>query len=390
MIGDRNHRRNHENPSRGWDQLVVYHQGDPFFSSLVEAINSAKRSVDMEVYIFVLDIVGERVLAALKAARARGVRVRLAVDGIGSSTTGAALRERAAASQILFKIYHELPWERWWRGARAGVGRKRVRDLLRRLNTRNHRKMCIIDGTRAFVGSMNVAECHLASLVGDAAWRDTGVMIEGPDVRVLVDTFEEVWAGTWRRLRRRLKRHHVHTSELIRLNVRRKQRRQNFVDLLVRVVGARQRVWITNAYFVPDGSIIRALSVAAQSGVDVRILVPRFSDVVFMPWVAAAFHFGLLKAGVRVFEYNRSILHAKTMLIDEWALVGSSNLNHRSLLHDLEADIVLDSESARLNLESQFITDCKNAAEITLDNWRARPFLERILGRILLGVRYLL
>jgi cardiolipin synthase len=250
--------------------------------------------------------------------------------------------------------------------------------------------VCIIDGVRAFVGSMNVAAYHLSEVAGRHAWRDTGVMVEGEDVSVLADSFEEVWIGSLRRLRRRLKRKRAQSSELVRLNVRHKQRQANYVDLLVRVVRARRRVWITNAYFVPDGSILRALAIAAQSGVDVRIIVPRFSDVVFMPWVASAFHLGLLRAGVKVFEYQRSILHAKTMLIDEWTLVGSSNLNHRSLLHDLEADVVLADEGACTSLEQQFLHDCDDSLQITLENWRARPFVERALGRALLAFRYLL
>jgi cardiolipin synthase len=376
--------------AKRWHRVAVYNDGDRFLAALESAIREARSSIDMESYIFMLDQAGERVLNALEEATGRGVRVRLAVDGIGSSTWTRALRERATNGRILFKVYHELPWERWWRGGRAGSGRRKLSSVLRRLNARNHRKVCIIDGVRAFVGSMNVAAYHLSEVAGRHAWRDTGVMVEGEDVSVLADSFEEVWIGSLRRLRRRLKRKRAQSSELVRLNVRHKQRQANYVDLLVRVVRARRRVWITNAYFVPDGSILRALAIAAQSGVDVRIIVPRFSDVVFMPWVASAFHLGLLRAGVKVFEYQRSILHAKTMLIDEWTLVGSSNLNHRSLLHDLEADVVLADEGACTSLEQQFLHDCDDSLQITLENWRARPFVERALGRALLAFRYLL
>ncbi len=376
--------------AKQWQRVEVYNDGDLFFEALEGAIRAAQRSIDMESYIFMLDQAGERVLKLLKDAATRGVRVRLAVDGIGSSTWAKELRTRATEGRILFKVYHELPWERWWRGGRTGPGRRKLSAVLRRLNARNHRKVCIIDGMRAFVGSMNVAACHLPAVVGQSAWRDTVVMVEGPDVAVLADTFEEVWIGSWRRLRRRLRSRRAQSSELVRLNVRHKQRQANYLDLLVRIVRARRRVWITNAYFVPDGSILRALAIAAQAGVDVRIVVPRFSDVVFIPWVASAFHLGLLRAGVKVFEYQLSILHAKTMLIDDWTLVGSSNLNHRSLLHDLEADVVLVDEKACTSLEQQFVRDCQGSVPITLENWRARPFIERALGRVLLAFRYLL
>jgi cardiolipin synthase len=158
---------------------------------------------------------------------------------------------------------------------------------------------------------------------------------------------------------------------LVRLNTRRALRRENYLDLLVRILGAKRRIWIENAYFVPDGALIRALKVAAESGVDVKIVVPAISDVFFIPWVTAAFNLGLLRAGVKVFEYNKGMMHAKTVLIDDWGLVGSSNLNHRSLFHDLEADLVLADESACLS-------------QVTLDNWRSRPTLERLIGKVLL------
>jgi cardiolipin synthase len=176
----------------------------------------------------------------------------------------------------------------------------------------------------------------------------------------------------------------------VRLNLRRAQRRENYLDLLVRILKSERRIWIENAYFVPDGSLVRALRTAAEAGVDVRIVVPAVSDVFFIPWVTSAFHVGLLQAGVRIFEYTKGMLHAKTMLIDDWGLVGSSNLNHRSLLHDLEADLVLGAEDASRSLEEQFEVDCTDSREVTLRNWRERPWLERVLGRMLLWMRWVL
>jgi cardiolipin synthase len=159
---------------------------------------------------------------------------------------------------------------------------------------------------------------------------------------------------------------------------------------LVRLVGAQRRIWIETAYFVPDGSLVRALRAAAEGGVDVRIVVPAVSDIFFIPWVTSAFHVGLLRAGVRIFEYTGSMMHAKTMLIDDWGLVGSSNLNHRSLFHDLEADVVLASEEASCSLEQQFERDCSGSREVALDTWHERSWIERALGRLLLWMRWVL
>ncbi len=368
----------------------MYHDGDSYFSALEAEIRGARRSIHLESYIFATDRLGERVLSALSDAVQRGVSVRLIVDGIGSSTWVSSIRQRAALAGIQLKVFHELPWQRWWQGRDQSEAPQSLARLLQKLNNRNHRKVCIIDERRAFVGSMNVIEYHLASCVGDTAWRDTGVYLEGREAAVLVSSFNELWHNERRGFRLRRRKRSAHSGDLILLNVRRSQRSENYLDLLVRMLSAKERIWIENAYFVPDASLIRVLGVAAGSGVDVKVLVPAFSDVVFIPWVASAFHLGLLRAGVRVFEYTKCVLHAKTMVIDEWGLVGSSNLNHRSLLHDLEADAVLvDAESCR-SLQQQFELDCAHGQEVTLENWRRRPLLERVIGRLLLAVRRVL
>ncbi len=375
-----------------WDSSRVFHSGDEFFTALEAALDAAQGRLDFESYIFATDRIGQRILAALARAAARGVKVRLLVDGIGSSAWTSDLRKWASSAGVQFKVFHQPPWERWWRGAEPGPRRTRLRETLRRLNNRNHRKVCIIDGRAAFVGSMNVIDCHVPSLSGAETWRDTGACVEGPEVEVLARSFEWVWFGSLRRLALRLRGagRRDESSELVRLNTRRRQREENYLDLLVRIVGSARRVWITNAYFVPDGSLLRALAAAAQGGVDVRILVPQFTDVWFIPWVASAFHLGLLRAGVRVFEYTGSVLHAKTMVVDDWALVGSSNLNHRSLLHDLEADVVLPDEKDRTSLERQFMIDMESAQEVTIGTWQERPWIERAIGRCLLLFRYVL
>lgn len=375
-----------------WESSQLFHNGDEFFSALESAIDCAHERIDFESYTFANDRIGERVCAALARAVARGVRVRLIVDGIGSSSWTAAVRVWAKQAKVQFKVFHQPPWERLWRSRKAGPRRARLREVLRRLNNRNHRKVCIIDGRTAFVGSMNVIDYHVPSIAGAGTWRDTGVVVVGQEVQVLTRSFEWIWYGALRRMALRLrgKGKRLKSSELVRLNTQRRQRQENYLELLARIVGARRRVWITNAYFVPDGSLLRALAAAAGAGADVRILVPKFSDVWFIPWVTSALHLGLLRAGVQVFEYTGAVLHAKTMVIDDWALVGSSNLNHRSLLHDLEADVVLPDEKDRASLERQFTIDLESAQAVTLRSWQQRPWLERVVGRGFLFFKYLL
>lgn len=374
-----------------WEFISIYHSGDQFFDALGRAIDQAQRTIDIEMYIFAVDRLGQRLLTQLGESVRRGVRVRLIVDGIGSSAWIYDVRRICKQLRIELKVFHELPWTRWQIKRQLGQRRLSFFRALQRINNRNHRKVCIIDGQRGFLGSMNVIEYHCASLVGDKVWRDCGAEVLGREVAVLDASFQELWnrrrgaLAAARRLRRELV-----SGSLVRLNVLRAQRRDNYLDLLVLIVGSQRRIWIENAYFVPDASLVRALRVAAEGGVDVRIVVPAISDVFFIPWVTSAFHVGLLRAGVRIFEYTQGMMHAKTMLIDDWGLVGSSNLNHRSLLHDLEADLVVASEDACRSLEQQFKCDCSASREITLDTWSERPWLERVLGRMLLWIRWVL
>lgn len=375
-------------PPRAWERVSLFHEGDSFFDALEVAIKSARRSVYLESYIFATDRLGERILGAIDEAANRGVDVRVIIDGVGSSAWSAQIRARAKRGRFQLKVFHELPWGRLLRRRRRAGKVGFFWGLFRHLNNRNHRKVCVIDGVIGFVGSLNIIEYHCRRFVGEGAWRDTGVCVKGGEVSVLAASFLEVWRGRALRVRSRASR--VQSGALIRLNTRRQLRSENYLDLLVKILGAQGRVWITNAYFVPDASLIRVLRIAAEAGVDVRIVVPAFSDVVFIPWVTSAFHLGLLRAGVRIFEYTGSVLHAKTMLIDDWGLVGSSNLNHRSLLHDLEADVVLGSKEATSALAEQFVADCAHSREVTLRNWKSRPLLERIVGRMLLVVRRVL
>lgn len=374
-----------------WESVELYHSGDEFFRAFQQAIAEAKRTIQVETYILAFDRLGQQVLDWLGAAAQRGIDVRLIVDGIGSSSWIHTVRYRTQQLGIQLKVFHELPWSRWSHGKRSSRSRISVSRALQRINNRNHRKVCIIDSRRALIGSMNIIEYHCASLVGDRAWRDTGVQVIGGEVSVLGASFEELWSRGQRSLSvgRQLRRA-LSSGSLVRLNLRRAQRRENYLDLLIRILGADKRIWIENAYFVPDGGLVRALRTAAEAGVDVRIVVPAVSDVFFIPWVTSAFHAGLLRAGVRIFEYTEGMMHAKTLLIDDWGLVGSSNLNHRSLFHDLEADVVLGAVSASRSLEEQFQQDCAKSREVTLHNWRERPWMERMLGRMLLWMRWVL
>lgn len=330
-----------------WTSEKLFFNAEEFFDSLLRDIQSAKKTITYECYIFESGKLASRIETALESAEKRGVHVRLMVDAIGSPTK--------FSSPVAFKRFN--PWLKW-------------------LNSRNHRKVCVIDHEIAYIGGMNVDDSHMS-------WRDTGVRLIGEPVTTLAFAFNWAWSKKWRPLEKSFFPH----SPLVRLNVGRLERRRLYLDLLRRIRSAERRIWLTTAYFIPSRSLVRALRVAAKRGVDVRILVPGKSDVIFTKWISYAFYKALLECGIKIFEYQPSMLHAKTTLIDDWSVVGTSNLNHRSLKSDLEADVVLCQPSSRIALEEQFKIDITLSEEITYAVLEKKSPLERFLGRLLLVMR---
>lgn len=396
---------------RAWQTEKLIHDGDQFFSELLSEIAVARISIDFECYIFQRDILGERVLKSLREAAERGVRVRLVVDGIGSPAFNSPFVRLLDHQGILTRIYHPMPWA-FPLTAKRLARYTRTRRLLNRLfllNRRDHRKICLIDSKSAWLGSMNVDAHHLREIHGERAWHDLGLRVEGEGISRLEDAFRYAWRkasglrtevgrlgnrslGSRRRIRKLLKRPMSRLSRLyasaVRLNSNALRRREQYLDLLDRVASCRTRAWIATPYFAPEYRMMKALIRAAREGADVRILIPRRSDVFFMPWVTQAFYAQLLLGGVRVFEYLPTFLHAKSMTLDDWSLVGSSNLNHRSLLHDLEVDVVLESKEAKQSLIQRYLLDFSRSQEIGLPGWRRLPLFQRLIGRGLLFFKY--
>ncbi len=370
---------------------TIYANGSDHFDALVNDILAAKNSVDLETFIFDKDHLGDRIVDALEAAAKRGVHVRISVDGAGSPlwTTNYAKRLEDAGAKT--RVFHPFPWQLWnWsRSVVKLPWALKLIYLLLKSNSRNHRKVCIIDESIAYIGSANISKCHLNKEEGGDEWRDTSVRISQTNLSGLIEAFNSAW--THRSIKERLRElfQHMRREPIIHLNHSRHRRRILHKRLLRRIANCKHRAWITNAYFVPDNFLLRRLKEAARKGVDVRVLLPKKSDVFVMPWASSTFYYSLLKSGVRIFEYLPSVLHAKSLIIDNWASLGSTNLNHRSLLHDLEADVNLRQVSSKQFLEKLFLEDLEQSREIDLNTWyRLRPFRQRFLGRIVLYMKY--
>jgi len=385
-----------------WVEEKLYFEGDTFYSDLLSELEKAQISVYFETFIFKQDHLGGRLIETLKKISQRGVNVQLLVDGVGTAYWDAEVATTLEKIGVSFKVYAPPPWKIFGFLKRMNLNaiREKILTMFFRLNHRDHRKICIIDERVAWIGSMNVVDYHLAEFFGKKAWRDTGIRVVGPRVKELIDSFHRAWSSQREKIKNRdtivlgkkwtkeIKKKFSVKNRILRLNDQFIFRELLHRDLIKRMKKAQHRLWMTTPYFVPTARMIRIFKKKSREGVDVRLLLPHHNDVFFMAWVAQSFYKSLLEGGVKIFEYLPSVLHAKTLICDHWAMVGSSNMNHRSLFHDLEVDIVVTHPENRSKMEEQFLNDCLNSLAITNEGVQKFPLWKRALGQFFLIFKY--
>jgi len=364
---------------RTWTYTRIFHSGDEYYAHLLEDIRSAKTSVTLETYIFSVDKLTLPILHALSEAQKRGCDVKMIVDGFGSYPTLSTLKRYCFQHNIALRIFNPIRFTFW----------------MRRLNRRNHRKITIIDEKRAYLGSLNYEMNHCEQYAGPTAWRDTGVALEGPDVARLVTAFHLTYLRTfhWGLLRLLNKFHFIipliPENSILRLNSTQRTRRLLYRDLLRRINSAKDRVYITTAYFLPKRSLLQALVNASRRGVDVKILLPGKSDAPVVKWAAFELIHVMRRKGVRFYEYQKCILHAKTMILDDLVFVGSMNMNHRSLIYDLEVEAILSDKASLENFVTQWNADLLQSRQVTEADYRASYFVTRLIYRWAFRLRFL-
>lgn len=330
-----------------------YIEGDELFAAMLADIRAARASVRMESYIYAADEVGKAIAAALIERAGAGCTVRLRVDALGSfDTLDASLARTLTDGGVA------LEWCRRWSWRRP-----------LEIHRRNHRKLLIVDEHCCYLGGYNVHREASRRAFGDGRWRDTHVRLEGDLVAQAKLAFDEYQHLLQRRAWQQLRGSHGYLVP--NLGIRRRFLLHRWLKR--RFGRARQRVWLTTPYFVPPASIQRALIRAAARGIDVRVLVPRHSDVRLAQWASRAAYAGLLAGGVRIYEYLPRMLHAKTAVVDHnWSMVGTANLDYRSLF--INDELVLWSDVPALNqgLAEDFERDLADAEEITRQRWSRR------------------
>jgi cardiolipin synthase len=380
------------------NRVTLLEDGVATHRAQLAAIEKARDSIHLDVYILRDDDLGQQYAKVLEAKARAGVKVRLIYDSFGSITTSdkffAGLRD-AGAELLEYNDVNPLKDPRLWRW-----------------NHRNHHKLLIVDGRVAFTGGINVSNEYSggstlrksARKAGREGWRDTQVQVEGPAVAAFQRAFLRLWAQNksaiedTRPLFPELKPvgHDLvqlltsHGADLIDVMFPILDTKPNpkkiYTTYLAAISQAHSRVWITQAYFAPDDQFIDELKAAARRGVDVRLVMPGMSDVGTSLNLQRHYYSRLLKAGVRLYEYEPAVMHAKTAVIDGvWSTVGSSNLDYRSFIHNDEANAIILGRDFASQLEKLFQADLEHSSQIVLDKWKDRGFWERTkeLGAVL-------
>src|SRR5947209_4425033 len=343
------------------------------YPAWLEAIRGARRSIHFESFIIHGDEVGREFAEALAAKAREGVRVRLIYDWLGA--------------------IGKTPWGFWRNLREAGVevlgfNPPRVDEPFGWLN-RDHRKMISVDGRVGFVMGLCVGRDWVGNPErGIEPWRDTGVEIRGPAVAEMDRAFARAWeAACGKKIPKEDLPERDSIPEEGDTALRVIATEPNTVGLyrLEQLVaaGAREYLWLTDAYFVGTTMYVQALRAAAQDGVDVRLLVPSASDIPVVSALSRANYRALLEAGVRVFEWNGPMVHAKTAVVDgKWARVGSTNLNVASWMGNWELDVTIEDERFAREMEEMYCRDLEHSTEIVLSARRrvkpiARPESKR-------------
>lgn len=355
------------------NQLTLLECGAQYFPALIAAIDAARQEVRLETYIYALDASGEAVTAALIRAAARGCAVSVLVDGFGGRAfvDGTAPRLRAAGVDV--QIYRQE-----LRALR--IRRHRLRRL--------HRKLAVIDARVAFVGGINIIDdCDQPD---DAPRFDYAVRIEGPLLGPIHESVHRVWwLVSWAGLRRRPQRASnltpaplpagkVRAAFVVRDNLR--NRREIEAAYLDAIGTARREVVIANAYFLPGRRFRQALIEAAHRGCNVVLVLQGRVEYALLHYATRALYPHLLGGGVRIFEYQRSFLHAKVAVCDgHWATVGSSNIDPFSLMLAREANVVVRDSGFAAELRSSLDQAMRDGAtELRLADYQRAPWYQRL------------
>jgi len=365
------------------NQITLLQNGEAYFPAIEAALDRAVHEIYLESYIFENDNTGRRIAESLRRAALRGVKSHVLIDGFGSNSLSKTMVDdlKAAGVRVLKFRPKISPWT---------LRRQRLRRL--------HRKIVVVDQKIAFVGGINIIDDM--DMPGQTFPRyDYAVSVEGPLVEEIHASTRRVWSRVaWTRLRRGRGRDnerrspstepsgHVRSAFLVRDNIR---HRRDIEDAYLQAIEQAQfEIILANAYFLPGLKFRHALLDAAGRGVRVILLLQGKVEYRLLYYATHALYGKFLDAGMEIYEYHKSFMHAKVAVIDEhWATVGSSNLDPFSLLLDLEANVVVDDENFAKTLKNSLEQAIKmGARRIFENNWRTQPVRLRLASWLCYGL----
>ncbi|MFP5383989.1 MAG: phospholipase D-like domain-containing protein [Gammaproteobacteria bacterium] len=341
--------------------------GDQFFPEMLGAIASARRQILLELYLFESGRVADRFVSALGAAASRGVDVRVIIDAFGSLALSSPDRETLSRAGVKLHVYNPLQ-----------VLGDRVRNL-----ARDHRKLLVIDGKRAFVGGTGITDEFSPEASPDSYWRETMLDIRGPVVGDWARLFAQVWTGGGNPAFRVASAREAvaggtqagRVAIAHGLNV---QDVQHHALDAIRV--ARRRVWLSTPYFLPSMRMRRELARAARRGVEVRLILPgSHTDHPLLRMASHHYYAGLLRHGIHIHEYQPRFIHSKTLLVDDWCSIGSCNFDRWNLRWNLEANQEVQDAVFAREVAAMLEKDILCSVRIEPEDWAGRlPVISRL------------
>ena len=341
--------------------------GVEYFPSMLQAIDAAKETITFETYIYWSGEIGRKFTTALSKKAQSGVKVHLLIDFVGSSKIDKDFLKEMDRAGVEVVKYNALPW-----------------FSLSRVNNRTHRKILVVDGKIGFTGGAGVADHWLGNADSPDHWRDTQYRFEGPVVGQMQAVFMDNWLSSKGVLLHGdayfppLEKKGDQLAQVFKSSPRDGSESARLMYLLS-IASARKNIFMSNAYFVPDDLSVRTLVSAAKRGVKIKIIAPgKITDTKLVRAASRSRWGELLQAGVEFFEYQPTMFHCKVMVVDDlWSSVGSTNFDNRSFRLNDEVNLNVYDREFALEQVKDFQNDLKKSKQITYEEWKNRPLLEK-------------
>lgn len=359
---------NSKSPLTIYNNIEVYNTGAQTFENIIKELKAATKFIHLEYYIFEhKDKIGREIVEILMEKARSGVEVRMIYDDVGSWSIGSSFCNKMRSAGIEIKRFMPVvfPW------------------LTSNVNYRNHRKIIVIDGRVAFTGGVNIADRY-AKKEKSSVWRDAHLRIEGQAVLMLQTIFSTDWyfVSGQKLYKRELYLPENQIFKQTAIQIASSGPDSDWASIMqaffAAINKAKKHIYISTPYFLPNEAILTALKVAALSGIDIKLMMPKRSDSKIVHWASQSYISELLEAGIKVYLFEKGFNHSKLVIIDgTFASIGSANMDIRSFEDNFEVSAFIYNQGFTQQLEAMFIEDLKMCSQLSIQDWESRPLLPR-------------